>query len=186
VLFIDITGHRYARLTVIQKLNRDKRGYFLWLCRCDCGNEITAGANALRSGNTKSCGCFRLERLSEWGKANRTHGESLRGSKDRKPSREYRAWCGMRERCRNPNNKDFAKYGGRGLTVCERWDSSYETFLADMGRCPPGKSLDRIDNDAGYSPVNCRWATLSEQNKNRRPLKRTDEGKFASCHQRFP
>jgi hypothetical protein len=175
VRLIDITGHRYARLTVIRMSGR-KNGRPLWRCQCDCGNKITVGANALRMGNTKSCGCFNLEVARRKGK-NKKHGESLCGSKDRQPSREYRSWVSMRDRCFNPNNKDFAKYGGRGITICKRWDS-YEKFLADMGRCPPGHVLDRINNNGPYSPKNCRWATLSESNQNRRPLKRDDKGSF--------
>jgi hypothetical protein len=83
----------------------------------------------------------------------------------------------MRDRCNNPRNKDFARYGKRGITICKRW-ATYKHFLADMGRCPPGRSLDRKRNGGPYSPGNCRWATPSEQNKNRRPLKRNANGTF--------
>ena len=171
---INITGHRYGRLTVL-RMNGRKDGRPLWLCRCECGNEITVLANSLRQGNTNSCGCLQQERRSQIGKTNRTHGES--NSENGQPSREYRAWNSLKERCHNPKNKDFAEYGGRGITVCERWNS-YENFLADMGRCPPGKSIDRIDNSGNYEPGNCRWSTSSEQNKNRRPLKRSADGTF--------
>jgi len=177
--FIDITGHRYNRLTVIQQVERDKRGYIIWLCRCDCGNETKASSNSLRVNNTRSCGCLAIEVRGKTGKANRIHGESKCGSFNGQPSREYRAWNGLKERCYNPNNKNFAEWGGRGITVCERWMTNYTNFLADMGRCPPGKSIGRIDNDGPYSPDNCRWETASQQNKNRRPLKRDKKGRFS-------
>lgn len=167
---IDITGHRYSRLIVIRMAGR-KKGRPLWRCLCDCGNEITALSNSLRQGNTKSCGCWHSETSSKNGKSNRTHGESK--------SREYRTWVSMRERCNNPRNKDFASYGGRGITVCLRW-ISFENFLLDMGRCPPGHSIDRKDNNDGYNPKNCHWATSSEQNKNRRAMKRARDGKFVN------
>jgi len=124
-----------------------------WLCRCGrCGIEFVAQLNNVKSGGTKSCGCLRRER-------NTTHGQA--------DTPEYRAWLACRNRCNNPNDKGYANYGGRGITVCERWDS-LETFLADMGPRPKGGSLDREDNELGYSPENCRWATNSEQSRNRR------------------
>lgn len=176
--FIDITDHRYGRLVVLDVVGRDVRYRRpIWLCLCDCGNTITVSSNRLRSKNTTSCGCWKLEKSSKTGQANRKHGESQCGSANGQPSREYRAWHGLRDRCLSPKNKDFAKYGGRGITVCERWNS-FENFLADMGRCPPERSLDRINNDGNYEPSNCRWATPSTQNKNRRPLKRDKSGSY--------
>ena len=168
--FIDIAGQKYNRLTVLKQAGRDKRGYVIWLCKCDCGNETNASANSLRQNNTQSCGCWKREELSTQPHAQR-HGRTF--------TPEYRAWNGLRERCRNPNNKDFANYGGRGIRVCERWQV-FEAFLTDMGERPPGMvAIDRINNDGDYEPGNCRWATASQQNKNRRPLNRNEQGRFA-------
>jgi hypothetical protein len=136
----------------------------MWLCRCDCGNETTvATSNLTKKQPTKSCGCHRREEI---GNRSRTHGD---GSIPRGIAREYAAWQQMKNRCLNPNDKRFADYGGRGITVCDRWVNTYENFLADMGRRPSSRhSLDRVDVNGNYEPSNCRWATNREQSRNRR------------------
>ena len=158
---IDLVGRRYGRLTVLGNGGRKGRE-LLWLCVCDCGKEVVVRGDSLRNGRTKSCWCLHNEAT---GNRSRKHGEST-GRKG-VGSVEYRRWLAMRDRCRNPRNKHFKDYGGRGISVCNHWDS-YENFLADMGRCPPGHSIDRVNNNGNYEPGNCRWATASEQRRNQR------------------
>lgn len=159
---VDIAGQRFGRLTAL-RFTHSVNGVRMWLCRCDCGIEAPVDCHALRTGNTKSCGCLRRDVASA---ANRTHG--LSGSST------FFRWQAMKNRCLNPRDKDWKHYGGRGITVCERW-LSFEPFLADMGEAPPGMTIDRRDNDKGYEPGNCRWATMTVQANNRRRLKRSDE-----------
>jgi hypothetical protein len=156
---IDVTGRRFGRLTVLGFSHTGKWGKAIWLCVCDCGNEAKISGEDLRSGNSASCGCIRVARISA---LNRTHGRSR--------TSVYNRWKEMHARCYNPKHPRYADYGGRGITVCERWHS-FENFLADMGEPPPGLTLDRINNDLGYSPENCRWTTVSEQNSNTRRSK---------------
>lgn len=157
--FIDLTGQRFGRLTVLERApNRSNRVH--WLCRCECGNKSEVAAGCLRSGNTKSCGCLDIEALK---KRATTHGHTT--GRVRTP--EYKAWTDMWKRCRSHDKRYFADYLARGIRVCERW-KHYSNFFADMAPKPPGLSLGRIDNSKGYSPENCRWETQSQQMRNTR------------------
>lgn len=163
---VDRVGHRYGRLLVVEPaesaVEPSGRNRARWLCQCDCGNVKIIRGTDLQSGRTVSCGCYLHEVLIE---TKTTHGEGARNTR----TPEYRVWAGMIRRCTCENDKFFDCYGARGIAVCDRWRTSYENFLSDMGRRPSRRhSLDRIDNDGDYEPTNCRWATPKQQCRNQR------------------
>lgn len=150
----DLTGNRFGRLTAIERTGDKRWGCYLWRCLCDCGNSHIAASNSLKSGLVKSCGCLHSEVAAK--KSFRHGGYG---------TRTYKIWGGIIQRCCNKNNNSYSKYGGKGITVCDSW-RDYETFLSDMGECPDGASIDRINGNLGYSPDNCRWATTRTQRMN--------------------
>lgn len=170
--FIDLAGARFGRLVVCEYAGKRRSLESLWNCRCDCGSDTTVGVGGLRSGHTVSCGCLRSEKS---GARRRTHGKSDHPL--------YWTWSGVRKRCLNPHDAVFRHYGGRGITVCERWND-FANFLEDMeASWAPDLSLDRIDVNGNYEPSNCRWATKTEQANNRRDnlVMVTDEGPKTLC-----
>lgn len=157
-----LAGQTFGRLSVLKRGPNNKRGEAYWICVCECGAEKLVKSNDLTSGATRSCGCLYEESLAT---RTRKHGATT----GYRTSPEYQAWINMRRRCYSPKDARYEIYGARGVTVCDRWNSDFSAFLEDMGPRPsPEHSLDRVDTDGNYDPSNCRWATPTEQSRNRR------------------
>lgn len=156
---LDITGQRFGRLVAIRRVeNKGRRTR--WLFTCDCGVETEQLLEPIRAGYTRSCGCLRKDVTAA---RSLTHGHR----RGRKSTPTLKAWQHAKDRCFNPNNEKFAQYGGRGISMSDEWRNDFSAFLADMGECPLGRSLDRVNVDGHYEPRNCRWATQTQQSRSR-------------------
>lgn len=156
--YVDLTDKRFNRLIVLKRIEGLRNKRVIYLCKCDCGNETEVRADSLRNGHTKSCGCLQREVVKD----NSTkHGHS--------DSRLYTIWASMVQRCYNQNHMSYNNYGGRGILICEEWRENFEDFYhwAINNGYKRDLQIDRIDNDLGYKPNNCRFVTATQNNRNR-------------------
>ena len=164
----ELIGNKFYKLTVLEKMISDKNRCIKYRCSCECGNETIVYKSNLISGHTKSCGCDKQKNARQ---LFTKHGLS--------GTRIYRIWVEMNHRCYLASDTNYQKYGAKGITVCDQWKNDFQAFYdwAIANGYSDDLTLDRIDNDLGYSPNNCRWATYSQQNKNRKKFKRKKEDK---------
>lgn len=157
--FVNLTGKKFNRYLVLHLVKSSNEG-FKWLCRCECGTEKEVFGCSLKNGTTKSCGCFKIE-----------FNKRIRKVHKKSNPLEYNSWVGLKSRCLNISDRAYKDYGGRGITVCDRWlgADGLQNFINDMGKRPNANySIDRINNNGNYEPSNCRWATAKEQSRNNR------------------
>lgn len=150
-----LVGKRFSRLVVIGLFGTDKGRNRIWVCRCDCGKEQNILGMCLKNGAIKSCGCLRRDRM---GGLNKTHGQRRTST--------YRIWAGMRTRCQNPKCPEYKYYGAKGIAVCEKWQK-FAGFFEDMGARPSNLTIERIDSNGNYEKSNCKWATMTDNLRNR-------------------
>ncbi|SHJ74243.1 hypothetical protein [Tepidibacter formicigenes] len=159
---IDLTGQRFGKLVVIKRGKNDKTNHARWYCQCDCGEVVLVTRGNLRNGRAKSCGCLRREKITRYNIKKDNTGESK--------TKLYQIWIAMRQRVKNPNSQAFKNYGGRGITICKEWEEDFQVFKkwSISNGYKENLSIDRIDNDKGYSPENCRWTDWETQCNNTR------------------
>lgn len=182
--FIDLTNQKFGRLTVVRRAKNAKNGHALWNCRCDCGNISIVDGVDLRAGNSQSCGCLQKEIT-----------RIIKTTHNMARTSEYKTWATMIQRCYNPNNPEFKRYGGRGIKICAEWKNDFMAFYNHIGPKPSKKhSIDRINNEGNYEPGNTKWSLPQEQANNRRSnhkisingwsLNISQWAKFAGLHQK--
>lgn len=165
MIHVEQINSTFGKLTVMSRAENDRFGRTQWLCKCECGKEKVVALFRMTNGHTRSCGCIKG--------APKTHGQ--RGT----PT--HNTWLAMKQRCNYAECEAYEFYGARGITVCKRWDDSFENFLADMGERPDGMTIERNETNGNYEPSNCRWATMPEQQRNRRTTIKVERDGKTQC-----